>query len=124
MATTTKIAVTATDNELYIIAVQWTLSAEIGHIVSGNNNPVSYTVVPQSVLPPGNYTLILVGINWGGPAAYTVTLTHSAGPPTVLTFGPANTPPGVSWTQAVRSPSERKRFGLAKPTASRAAQLA
>jgi hypothetical protein len=97
----TNIAVTATDNELYIIASQWALSAEIGHIVSGNNNPVAYNVVPQSVLPPGEYTLILVGINWGGPTAFHVTLTHSSGPPTNLVLAPITKPAGVTWTQAV-----------------------
>jgi hypothetical protein len=93
MANTTKI--------IYLIAVQWGLSAEIGHIVSGNNNPVSYDVVLAPVLPPGNYTLIIVGINWGGPATYKVTLTHSSGAPTVLSFGPTTTPPGVAWNHAV-----------------------
>jgi hypothetical protein len=97
-APTTKITVTATDNELYIIAVQWTLSAEIGHIVSGNNNPVSYSVVPQSVLPKGDYTLVLVGINWGGPAAFTVTLTPP-GPP--LTYSNPNPGIGDVWRAAV-----------------------
>jgi len=101
MANTTKIQVSATDNELYIIAVQWALSAEIGHIVSGNNNPVSYSVVPQSVLPPGQYTLVLVGINWGGPAAFDVTLTESTGNPINLKWSAPNAPVGVVWTQAI-----------------------
>ncbi|MGO9845778.1 MAG: hypothetical protein ACLPKT_04020 [Methylocella sp.] len=98
MATpTTKITVTATDNELFIIASQWALSAEIGHIVSGNNNPVSYSVVPQSVLPKGDYTLILVGINWGGPAAFDVTLTPAGN----YKWSSPSAPVDVVWTQAV-----------------------
>jgi hypothetical protein len=98
--TTTKIAVTQTDNELYIIASTPAGSSEIGHIKSGYNNPVSYIVVPQSVLSTGAYTLILVGINWGGPSAFQVTLTHSSGPNTVLTAA-TNLPVGATWTQAV-----------------------
>jgi hypothetical protein len=97
-AKTTKITVTATDNELYIIATQWALSAEIGHIVSGNNNPVSYSVVPQSVLPPGEYNLIFVGINWGGPAAYDIVLTP---PQPGTSFAAPSTPAGVAWSKTV-----------------------
>jgi hypothetical protein len=100
MATTTKIQVTATDNELYILASTPAGSSEICHFKSGFNNPVSYTVIPQSILPAGPYTLIMVGINWGGPAAFHVTLTHSSGPNTVLNFGPTTLPAGVAWTSA------------------------
>ena len=99
MATTTKIHVTATDNELYIIATTPAGSSEIGHIVSGYNNPVEYTVVPQSVLPKGTYTLVLVGINWGGPQAFKVTLT-TGGVDTVYA-APANSAVGANWTVAI-----------------------
>ena len=98
MATTTKIHVTATDNELYILAATFSGSSEICHIMSGNNNPVDYTVVPQSVLPAGAYTLILVGINWGGPQAFKVTLT-TGGVDTAFT-APAGTTVGATWTVA------------------------
>jgi len=97
--TITKIQVTACDNELYIIAVPIAGigSSEILHMTSGFNDPVSYTVKPQSILPKGVYTLILVGINWGGPSAFTVALT--GGP----TFNaPTNLPVGASFTQAVQ----------------------
>jgi hypothetical protein len=69
MAKTTLIHATKTDNELYITAVpsNGLGSFVIGHITSGFDNPVEHKVVPQSVLPPGDYTLILTGINWGGP---------------------------------------------------------
>lgn len=100
MATTTKIHVTATDNELYILASQPAGSSEIVHIKSGYNNPVEYVVIPQSILPPGAYTLIMVGINWGGPSAFKVTLSHSSGPDTVFTAA-TTLPVGASWTQAV-----------------------
>lgn len=97
--TITKIHVTKCDNELYIIAVPigGIGSFEILHMTSGFNNPVEYLVVPQSVLPKGVYTLVLVGINWGGPSAFTVALT--GGP----TFNaPTTLPVGASWTQAVQ----------------------
>lgn len=82
MAKTTLIEVTKADNELYIIAVpsDGFASSVIGHITSGFNNPVEYKVVPQSVLASGEYTLVLVGINWGGPQQFTVTLTGNASP--------------------------------------------
>ena len=70
MATTTKIHVTATDNELYILASQPSGSSEIAHIKSGCNNPVEYVVTPQSILPSGAYTRIMAGIKRGGPSGF------------------------------------------------------
>lgn len=99
MATTTKIHVTATDNELYLLASTPRGSSEICHIKSGFNNPVNYTVVPQSILPNGDYTLIMVGINWGGPQAFKVILT-TGGVDTAHT-APAGTAVGAKWTEAV-----------------------
>lgn len=100
MATTTKIHVTATDNELYIIATTPAGSSEIGHIVSGYNNPVEYAVIPQSVLPKGEYTLVLVGINWGSVQAFNVILTRDDGTETVYT-APPSTKVGANWTEAI-----------------------
>jgi hypothetical protein len=102
MATTTQIQVTATDNELYILAAPTSGfgSSEICHIKSGFNNPVNYTVVPQSILPTGAYILILVGINWGGPQAFTVILTTGGVAQPPLT-APASTAVGANWTVAV-----------------------
>jgi hypothetical protein len=68
----TPVTVSACDNELYILAIQGSLSAggwgstELLHIMSGNNDPVSYTFNLESVLPTGSYTLLLIGIDWGG----------------------------------------------------------
>ena len=81
------IHVTACDNELIIIAYQGTVSYEIGRILSGNNNQVDvtfsitngpfmgsmtfsnvYTPIGAKVntcLPAGNYSLLLLGVNWG-----------------------------------------------------------
>ena len=91
MSKTTLIEVKETDNELYIIAVpsNGRASAVIGHITSGFNNPVGYKVVPQSILAPGEYTLILIGINWGGPQQFSVDLTGNATPNVNFGAGPA-----------------------------------
>ena len=105
MPTTTKIAVTACDNELYLIALPTTTptnfgGSEIAHITSGFNNPVKYSVIPQSIVSAGSYTLVMVGINWGGPQAFTVVLT-TGGVDTTFT-APAGTSIGANWTQAVQ----------------------
>lgn len=100
MATTTKIHVTATDNELYILAVSPSGgTSEICHIKSGFGNAVEYVVIPQSILGRGQYTLIMVGINWGGPQAFTVILT-TGGVDTSFT-APASSTIGANWTVAV-----------------------
>jgi hypothetical protein len=101
MATTTEIQVSATDNEMYILAVadSGLLSSEVCHIKSGFNNPVAYTVIPQSIMPPGKYTLVMVGINWGGPQAFEVTLTTGGVRTTYTAL--ANPAVGANWTVAV-----------------------
>lgn len=99
MAKTTKIAVSASDNELMIIATTPAGTSEICHITSGAGNPVSYQVIPQSILPPGNYSLTMIGINWGGPSAFNVTLTTGG---VAQNFASApNTSVGVVWTVTV-----------------------
>lgn len=100
MATCTQIHVTATDNELYLIAAGPSGSSEIGHIKSGAGQTVNFTLVPQAVLHSGVYNLILVGINWGGPQAFQVTLSFSSGPPQTFT-APASTAVGANWTHTV-----------------------
>jgi hypothetical protein len=104
MATTTKISVTACDNELYLIALPSGSTAnfsgsEIVHISSGFSNPVSYSVIPQSILAAGQYTLVMIGINWGGPQAFTVVLT-TGGVNTTYT-APSGSSIGANWTLAV-----------------------
>lgn len=95
---TTNISITACDNELHLIATNGAGSSEICHISSGFGNPVNYSVIPQSILPPGQYTLIMVGINWGGPQAFTVTLTID-GVETPFT-APPSSQVGANWTVA------------------------
>ncbi|WP_417485407.1 hypothetical protein [Maricaulis salignorans] len=82
MTKTTKIEVQACDNEMIIIASQGTGSSVICHLKSGYNAPVSYVVNPAHILAPGDYSLTVVGINWGGPGNFKATVT--AGTPTVL----------------------------------------
>jgi hypothetical protein len=96
-AKTTHIHVSKTDNELYIIASTAAGSSEIVHIKSGYNNPVVYDVIPQSILPPGNYDLTVVGINWGGPWAFDVALT----PPVAGLSGAGTGTVGVVFSKTV-----------------------
>jgi hypothetical protein len=97
MANTTQIAVGATDNELYIIASTAAGSSELCHLKSGYNNPVSYVFNPHSILPPGNYDLTMVGINWGGPWAFKIATT----PPIAGLAGSGTGGAGVVWTKTV-----------------------
>lgn len=70
----TAVKVTACDNELYILASQWNGSSELLHIKSGNNDPVNSTFNLESVLPKGTWQITMVGINWGGPWAFKVSV--------------------------------------------------
>lgn len=98
---TTAINVTYVDNELYIVAIPSTgmAGSEIFHYVSGYADPMNVTIVPQHVLTPGNYTLCFVGINWGGPAGFKVSLTTN-GVTTPLST-PASSAVGIVWTANV-----------------------
>lgn len=92
----TAIKVSACDNELYIVASTGAGTSEILHITSGFNDPVNYAVNLGSILPPGKYDLTMVGINWGGPANFAVTVGA-----TPFTFNNPNAPVGAVWTQTV-----------------------
>lgn len=94
-----KIQATACDNEMYVLVSTPSGSSELFHIKSGFNNPVNYVVIPQSILPAGAYTLTVIGINWGGPSAFTVILTPSAGAPITVSGG-AGLPTGGTWSHA------------------------
>jgi hypothetical protein len=101
MATTTLVHVTKCDNELRITAVPTggLGSLEMLHMTSGFNNPVEYKVIPQSVLPPGSYILVMEGTNWGGPSVFTVSLT-TGGVTTPITFGAGLPAGGVATHEA------------------------
>ena len=92
---TNQIKVTKCDNELIILAYQWGASFELCRILSGNSNSVDVTMQinkgayqgptvlngvhhplhPQTIhqnLESGKYSLLLLGIDWGGPAEFAV----------------------------------------------------
>ena len=95
------ISISACDNELYVIAYQDATSYQLAHILSGHTNSVDVTITvargpysqePQTyngvngplnasysvAIPAGNYTLLAVGINWGGPINFAVSLDGAA----------------------------------------------
>jgi hypothetical protein len=105
MATLKSIHVTECDNELIGLAVPsgGTFGVELFHFKLGGGitaTPINYSVPNDGLLPPGNYTLLLVGINWGGPANFKVTVNNTTGPATVLTYGQASPGVGAVWTPA------------------------
>jgi len=99
------ITVTACDNELVILAYQVDASFELCQILSGNNQPVNVTLdlspgtyqntvvlngvnqpLSQTItqnLPSGTYSLLVLGVNWGGPTQFTVNVN---GTPYTLPF--------------------------------------
>jgi hypothetical protein len=103
MATLKSIQVTQCDNELIGLAVPsgGTFSVELFHFKLGGGiaaAPVNYTIPNDGLLPSGNYTLLLNGINWGGPANFHVAVNHTTGPATVLNYGNPGPGVGVVWT--------------------------
>ena len=108
------IQVTACDNELILLAYQGEGSYELCRILSGNEARVNVTLqilqgqyngsvllngmqqglegTFQVYLEPGNYSLLLLGINWDGPTQFAVnvgTQTYS--------MPPQNAPEGLAW---------------------------
>lgn len=93
----TTLSVTQCDNELYIVASANGMgSLEVLHMSSGYNDPVNYTVNLGSILTAGTYSLTMVGINWGGPAAFVVTIDG-----TPYQYNNGSAPVGAVWTQTV-----------------------
>lgn len=94
------VTVTACDNELIVLAYQTSTSFELCRILSGNsqsvnvtldiqagsyqnttvlngvNSPLSQTITQN--LPSGSYSLLLLGIDWGGPSQFTVNVNGTA----------------------------------------------
>jgi hypothetical protein len=105
MATLKSIVVTECDNELYGLAVPTagTFGVELFHFKLGGGikaAPIHYTLPNIDILPHGNYVLLLMGINWGGPANFKVEVSYQTGSPAVLTYGNAGPGIGVVWTPA------------------------
>jgi len=111
------ITTTACDNELVILAYQPTGSFELCQILSGNSQSVNVTLdiqagtyqntvvlngvnapLSQTItqnLPSGTYSILMLGVNWGGPTQFTVnvngtayTLPFEQNGPVGLTFNP------------------------------------
>ena len=98
------INVTACDNELVILAYNWDNSYELCRILSGNNQSVNVTlniqpgtyegtVVLNGVNQPLNvtlaptipssdptkpYSILMLGVDWGGPAQFTTAVNGKA----------------------------------------------
>jgi len=111
---TNTINVTACDNELVIMAYQWGASFELCRILSGNSNRVNVNInlnqgsymgpivlngvnnpLNQDLnlyLPAGAYSLLLLGIDWGGPQQFTVAVNNR---PYSLPYG--NNGDGLVW---------------------------
>lgn len=95
------ITVSKTDNELYLIASTATGSSELVHIKSSYNKPVSDTLYPGAILAAGTYDLTVVGINWGGPWDFNITL-NPGNINIGKSSGGANGPVGVVFSQTVQ----------------------
>ena len=98
---TTRIQVTAVDNEIILIAIPTggLASVELFHYSMGYSKPVDVTILPGMVLPTGNYTLSMIGINWGGPSTYSVTVTTDGVAQTYT--GGGNATIGPNWVNSV-----------------------
>ena len=97
---TTKIQVTAADNELYILALTAQgVATELCHLKSGGGTDVNHTMVLRWLLPPGPCTLIMVGINWSGPQAFRVIVTTDGVETSYA--APASSVVGANWTRSV-----------------------
>lgn len=100
MASTTAINVTYVDNELYILATNGWASYELLHYVSGHMDAMNLTIVPQHVLPPGDYTLVFVLVNWSAtyPAGLSASLTTDDGVNTSVPVPSLPQQAGVVWS--------------------------
>ena len=97
---TTQIQITACDNELILIASTPAGSSELFHYKSGYNKPVNATIFPGAILATGNYSLTMIGVNWGGPTSFTVIVTTDGHTQTYQR--PAgNAPTGDVWHQTI-----------------------
>lgn len=96
---TTQIQVTASDNELLLIASTPAGSSELFHYKSGYGKPVNETLFPGAVLASGDYSLTMIGVNWGGPASFKVLVTTDG---KVQTYqGGGTSAVGVVWSQTI-----------------------
>jgi hypothetical protein len=115
---TNTINVTACDNELIILAYQWGCSYELCRIMSGNSNqvnvkmnlsagfhsgPINLNGVNNPLntqldvfIPAGQYTLLMLGIDWGGPQQFTVNVNNK-----LYTLPYGNQGDGLVWNSGL-----------------------
>ena len=113
---TNTLKITACDNELLVVAYQWGASFEVANIQSGNSEPVDVTITIDegqfsktinlngvtrplsgtypSSLAAGEYSLALIGVNWGAAASFAAEFNGQA------VKGPTGSGVGVVWTPA------------------------
>lgn len=85
------------DNELIIMLFSSTGSQVLAHLKSAKSFPIQYTSGLAGVVPAGNYTLLLIGINWSLPSSFNVNLTID-GAIQNLNFANTSGTSGVVWS--------------------------
>ena len=94
-----QIQVTATDNELLLIASTHATRSTLLHDKAGYPKPVDMTLYPPTILAPGTCSLTMVGIDWGGPSNSNVLVTNENG---VASFtGGGSYDVGEVWNEAI-----------------------
>ena len=110
------IHVTACDNEIFLIATQADKSFLLANIKSGNNLSVDYTLqikpgdfggvknvgspdypiedTDTTTLPSGTYSLVVLGVDWGGSLEHFEVALNGGAKPFQSTYGPLHTPAG------------------------------
>lgn len=96
---TTEIHVTAADNELVLIASTPAGSSELLHYKSGYNKPVEVKVFPGAILSHGTYSLTMLGVNWGGPSKFEVTVVTDGKPQKYSGGGSEDV--GLAWSKTI-----------------------
>jgi len=103
----TDVQVTGCDNEIHIYATTLGSSVEVLSLVNTLNQPVNTTIhLPSKLQGGGNFTFLIVGLNWGGPWEFKVAFKNGnqvvwqASPSSPIPTS-ADAPPGVAWTASL-----------------------
>lgn len=99
MGQLTKIRVVECDNELTVKAAQFGQSVQLFNLKSGFGTFTEFACVPSAFVVTGDYTLVLIGENYGGPQKFKVILTIDGAD--VEYLSPDSTKVGVSWEQSI-----------------------
>ena len=126
------IVTTACDNELVILAYTPSASYELCQILSGNSQPVNVTlgIVPGQYvntivlngvnqpltstvnqnLPSGTYSILMLGVNWGGPTQFKLNINGiSYSLPLTPEGGRSNIQPWPNQHHGLTRPAEAAR---------------